>query len=245
MRAAFDDLVASLLPSSCAGCGRSGAPVCSECVRTFAVAPTLPPPTGVTWWGAAFAYEGVVRELVARAKYRGARHALRALTPALVAVASRAPAAPDVITWPLVSAARRRLYGVDNAALLARDVGRAQRVTVARLLHRARGVPQTGLDRNSRRRGPKLRATMPVEGATVLVVDDVATTGGTLSAAARALRAAGAREVNAVTVARTRPPWDQQAGRAYTAGPHSRVSPVGDSRVSPIWGAHASMRAWT
>ena len=226
LRAVFDDLVANLLPDACAGCGRAGVTICSECGRTLAAAPALPPPPGVSWWSAAFAYEGVARELVARAKYRGARRGLRVVLPGLVLHAARVPTEPDVITWAPASNARRRLYGVDNAELLARAVGKARRIPVQCLLRRSPGVPQTGLDRHSRRRGPDLRAAGRIDRATVLVVDDVATTGGTLAAAARALRGAGAHEVYAVTVARTRPPWAPHSGDAYTAE-HFGVTSMG------------------
>ena len=60
------------------------------------------------------------------------------------------------------------------------------------LLHRRGGPPQTGADRATRGRGPDLRAKRRAVFDRVLVIDDVATTGATLVAAARALRQTGA-----------------------------------------------------
>jgi predicted amidophosphoribosyltransferase len=61
-----------------------------------------------------------------------------------------------------------------------------------------------------------LHGTRQLAGRTVLVVDDVVTTGGTLIAAARALRACGAHDVLAAAVARTPRPGMRTDDAAYT-----------------------------
>jgi predicted amidophosphoribosyltransferase len=115
-------------------------------------------------------------------------------------------ATAGAVTWAPTTPARRRARGFDPAELLARGVARRLGIRCAGLLDRLPGPPQTGLPAAARHRGPTFVARRRAP-AGVLVVDDIATTGATLSAAASALRGAGAREVLAVTAARTPPPW--------------------------------------
>jgi predicted amidophosphoribosyltransferase len=193
-----------LLPLTCPGCGRPGAPVCSACARALRRPDAAAPPPGVDAWWAAFAYEDVAREVVARVKYRNVRGAVPWLATAMVE-ALPPTLDVDVVTWAPTSRARRRARGFDPAEALARPLGRRLRLRTAALLDRRPGPPQTGLAGAARRVGPQF---VPRRGAPprVLVVDDVATTGATLAAAAHALRQAGARVVVAVTAARTPPP---------------------------------------
>jgi predicted amidophosphoribosyltransferase len=146
------------------------------------------------------AYEGIGRELVSRLKYRNARAAIPRLGRAMAARVD--PTRVDVVTWAPTTPVRRRERGFDQAELLARAVARNLGRRCAPLLRRPKGLPQTGRSRADRRHGPAFVAVGPVpEG--VLLVDDVVTTGATLSAAAKALREAGARRVLAVPAART------------------------------------------
>jgi predicted amidophosphoribosyltransferase len=216
-----------LLPPSCPACGALGRAPCEACAAALERAPALPSPAGVDRCLAMLAYDGVGRELVARLKYRNARSAVPYLAGAMAALA--AGQAVDVVTWVPTTPARRRSRGFDQAQLLAAAVARRLRRPCRPLLRRVAGPAQTGRTLAERRTGPafaprrRARAAVP---ARVLVVDDVVTSGATLTAAARALRAAGALEVHAVVAART------PARRASAAGVHSGQAELGPGNAA-------------
>lgn len=110
---------------------------------------------------------------------------------------------PVPMWWP-----RRLWRGFNQAELLARRAGRQLGVPVRLLLSRRRGVRQVGRRRSQRLRlgTTEIRARRPAPPRVVLV-DDVVTTGATARACCRALRAAGAREVYLLAVARTPRLW--------------------------------------
>jgi predicted amidophosphoribosyltransferase len=201
-------VVGALFPVRCAGCGRVAdpvCPVCPACAAGLRPAPALAVPPALDGWVAAFAYEGVAREIVARVKYRNERGPLPWLADAMARALPEHPGPAAVVTWAPASSGRRRSSGFDHGELLARAVARRLHLPAARLLVRAPGPAQTGLGRAARGPGPPLRPAGAGARRTVLLVDDVVTTGATLGAAAGALRRGGARRVVAVTAAATPP----------------------------------------
>jgi predicted amidophosphoribosyltransferase len=114
----------------------------------------------------------------------------------------------DAVTWAPTTRVRLRSRGFDPAELLARAVARGLRSRCSALLLRLPGPPQTGLAAAARRCGPRFEPRRSVPRSVVLV-DDVATTGATLSAAAAALRDGGAQSVFALVAARTPAPGER------------------------------------
>jgi predicted amidophosphoribosyltransferase len=108
----------------------------------------------------------------------------------------------DVVTWAPTVRRRVRRRGFDQARLLARAVARELGVSARRLLVRADGPSQTGRSRLARLAGPRFRPVGRPRGR-VLLVDDVITTGATLSAAAEVLLASGSGAVVGLVAART------------------------------------------
>ncbi len=151
-------------------------------------------------------YVGPARPFIHGWKERG----LRPLAPIAAALVDEAVPAPeaDLITYIPADADRSVRRGDHPAERLARGLGRRWELEVRPLLERTRTVGrQTGLAREERRRNVRgafrvIPGREPVP-ARVILVDDVYTTGATVSAAATALRAGGAREVHVVTFART------------------------------------------
>lgn len=185
-------------------------PICSHPVSELALCSNC---EGRDWHlkfiVAACRYEGLVRELIQRFKY-GRDLSLVRLLGELMLPAMEDPRFDgkkfDAIVPVPLHPMREREREFNQAALLALRLGGHLGIPVLQLLSRNRVTkPQAGFDRNHRlenlkgafsvRRGVK-------QGAVLLLVDDVSTTGTTLDLCAAVLLDAGAGEVCAVTVAR-------------------------------------------
>jgi ComF family protein len=143
-------------------------------------------------------------------KYAGRRRVAGRLAEALLEdPAVRALVATSDVLVPVPLHPRRlRERGFNQSALLAREIARrAGKSTCTDALRRCRDtVPQAGLTAAARRRNVRdaiaVGGRASVAARTVVLVDDVLTTGATAIACARRLREAGAREVRVLTVAR-------------------------------------------
>jgi len=154
--------------------------------------------------------EGVVREFIHRFKYRREfelRHPLAAwAAEALEDERILAERIDALVPVPLF-AARERHREFNQAAVLARLVGKGAGIAVSDCLVRTRNTNrQVGHDRQSRmenlRNAFRMRQNAVVSGRHFVLVDDVLTTGSTLDECARVLVEAGAASVRAITVAR-------------------------------------------
>ena len=160
---------------------------------------------------AAGTYRGLLREVIHRFKYDGHISLARPLAQLLL------PAAGELCTLHEIEAIfpvplhprRLRERGFNQAALLARRVGASLKIPVEyTVLKRLRWTePQIGL--SPRQRAENVRGAFgmtngeAVRDRTVLLVDDVFTTGETVDQCVRELKRGGAREVVVLTVART------------------------------------------
>ncbi len=118
-----------------------------------------------------------------------------------------AMARPDALVPVPLFATRERGRGFNQSALIARRIAGDDLPVVPGWLARTRDTPpQVGQDRAARHANVADAFTCPdpaaVRGRRILLFDDVATTGATLDACARALRGAGAASVRALVVAR-------------------------------------------
>jgi ComF family protein len=147
------------------------------------------------------AYEGPAPKLVGAWKERGQWALTTELADLVVAVVPK-PGATHVTFVP--GDLERTLWrGTNTAEALARALGERWEIPVATLLaRRRRAAKQRGLSRTERRRNVREAFEARTAPRKIAVVDDVYTTGATVSAAATALRRAGAREIEVITFAR-------------------------------------------
>jgi ComF family protein len=189
-----------------------GGPRCGLCRRID------PPFARAVAYGS---YEGGLRELIHLLKYSGVRPAANVLGRMLAeAIAELEPdfSADTIAVVPVpLYRAKLRQREFNHAELIAKSAVKLAAVkqgVPSRLLFspevlvRKRETPsQTGLTRHQRRENVRGAFAVPhpetVKGHEVLVVDDVFTTGATVSECARVLRRAGAAKVWVATVART------------------------------------------
>ena len=212
----FHWLTALLFPPKCVLCGRilekNESDLCHGCrvdnpeCRTYRRKFTF-----LVGWAAVWYYEGFARESILRYKFRGARAYAKCYGRMLaMKLAQEYPESFDVLTWIPISSQRKRERGFDQVELLAETVGEELGIKPRKLLKKIRNnPPQSGISGEAERRANVLgayRVTDPdaVRGKRILMLDDVITTGATVSEAARMLLTAGAKQVycGAVAVAR-------------------------------------------
>jgi len=191
----------------CAACAREldwlGPSTCPRCALPAPCAPC--PGRGRAWdraW-APLAHDGPARALVTALKFRGVLAAADLLAAPLAAGAGDLVGGSTLVPVP-ADPRRRRRRGFDHAALLAQALGRRTGAPVSACLRRGPAPRQLGAGRSARlaaagRTAPTAHGPAPEH---AVLVDDVHTTGATLDSCARALRAAGARTVIALSATR-------------------------------------------
>ena len=165
-------------------------------------------------WGdegwALFRYEGAIKEIFHQIKFSRRRDLVRLFTGPLTQMAARRRQLAEydrIVGIPLDS--RRRLEREFNqSALLAAIVGKIVGKKPARgLLEKSPTPPQSLLGREDRQwnldRAFRIPRPGEVAGESVLLVDDIFTTGATLEQAARTLKEAGVKRVGYLVIARS------------------------------------------
>ena len=216
----------ALYPLECVGCGGPGRVICDACAIDL---PELVPPfcricatpgdfarcqrcaEGVRQFDgirAPFHYAGAVRQAILALKYGGIKAAAPQLGDLLAGYLNDNPLPGDVLTAVPMHSRRRRERGYNQAELLAARVARVGNLRYdAGLLTRTRQVePQAGIDSADQRAvnvadSVAVSSGKDLNGAAIILVDDVATTGSTLESCAAALKQAGAASVWCLTLA--------------------------------------------
>lgn len=152
-------------------------------------------------------YEDKVRESILRYKF-GNRQSYGSAYARLLAMKIRQSGVPfDLMTWVPISRRRRFKRGYDQVELLARGMERELEVPAVRAIDKVRhNAPQSTMQTPEQRKANVLgayraRKNVDMQGKRILLLDDVITTGATLSECAKTLRMAGAREVFGASVA--------------------------------------------
>lgn len=154
-------------------------------------------------------YKGIVRESLLRFKFKGLYTYSKTYAKFIAKCIDECEVSCDIISWVPVSALRRHMRGYDQAMLIARELAALKGTDCVRVLrktrhNKAQSSIQDAAKRKSNAAGVyKCTDSELVRGKCILLVDDIVTTGATLSSAAAVLKAAGAASVEAVTVARS------------------------------------------
>ena len=213
MRALIDRILNLLYPPRCVFCHNlmpEDVPVCEHCRRTL-------PYTEGAGQRQTFAhisacvsplyYEGTVRDSLLRYKFHSLTGYAKIYGDFLTKCLDENGISCDSITWVPLSRKRLMLRGYDQARLLAEDLSRRTGLPCVRLLRKTRDNPaQSGTGGAAARRANVSGVYRAVDedqirGRRILLVDDIVTTGATLSECAAVLRRAGAGEVFAAAVA--------------------------------------------
>ncbi len=216
-----------LFPPECGGCGKKGSrwcpacqlaiepigtdvcPICGDpysnariCINCQQIPPTY---QSLRSWAV---FKGPLREALHHLKYRNDIGLGESLSRPLIDYLEELNWKIDLIVPVPLGKKRMKQRGYNQAALLARPIALAHTIDYSsKALLRVKEIPsQVGLTVNQRRlnvSGAFGANPFAVRGRSVLIIDDVTTTGATIESCAQALKELGARDIFALTLART------------------------------------------
>ena len=216
-----------IFPKWCLGCGRNGEFICSSCHQLLPrVIPPICPQCGKPQpdntlcpschnWSATidgirapFRFAGLIREAIHQLKYQNLRALSETLAKLLGDYLTANPIPGEVLVAVPIHERRLRERGYNQSYLLAQKLGKHLNLPVVdNCLRRRRHTPpqtetKTVAERRRNVADAFTCADQRLMNKQVLLIDDVATSGATLDACARALKAAGATSVWGLTLAR-------------------------------------------
>ena len=204
------NLLDLLFPKKCVFCGKPmDGDMCKRCADLLPVTEGMRSVKRGEFFSlcvSPFYYTGPVRESIKRFKFSG-RQSYAATYAKYCAplIRERLEGRFDVITWVPVSRKRGRNRGYDQAELLAKAIAKELGMKCERLLQKKRDTPAQSTVSGEARRRANVSGAFSVTGDAaekrVLLVDDIITTGATMSECARVLLMAGAEDVAACTAA--------------------------------------------
>ena len=202
-----------LYPTKCIVCRKRLPPgiptICPTCQETLPLASDIHTKGKyISDCVSAVRYEGAVREAILRFKF-GDAQIYRIAFGELVAerIYEDLFGEFDILSWVPLAPDRKKERGYDQVELIARNVSERLQIPLVPLLKKRRGVSAQSLASSPAERRANIagayRVIDPdvVQGKRILLIDDVVTTGSTLSECARTLRNAGAVRVLCATLA--------------------------------------------
>ena len=214
-----------VLPVNCVVCGKEGRYLCEGCEsdlpllhRPYCYLCARPDVPQLCRWcfensprfdraRAPYRYDGPVRQMVLDLKYRGVRIAAPPMARLLARYLERNPYPVDILIPVPLHPKRERRRGYSQSGLLCEELSKLTGIPVNDTsLRRAKNTaPQVGMDSPEARRDNIAGAfdcAHDVEGMRVMLIDDVITTGNTMSACAEELKIGGAATVWGLAFAR-------------------------------------------
>ena len=187
----------------CPSCGGTLTGILKVCPDCLHAAHDFPWKRGIS----VFQMTGPVRDAVIRYKYHDHPEYARAFGQLAAGTLRDSGLKPDLLVPTPLHWLRYCRRGFNQAELLAQEIGRELGIPVRNLLRRKKWTrQQASLDREERIRNLEgafsIRDSTNCKGRCILLIDDVMTTGSTLTAGARVLLDAGAAEVDVMVLAR-------------------------------------------
>jgi competence protein ComFC len=214
-------------PPQCGGCGAPGARWCSSCQQRVEIiylpvcekcgqhsetgsrcVSCLDNPPDYTALRSYAVYSGELRKAIHRLKYEGDMALAEVLARPMIQLLNSTTWSIDLVAPVPIGSARRRQRGYNQAALLAWPLALSCSLSyrphsLKRKRETRSQVGLTGDERRTNVSGAFSSSASIVKGKSILVVDDVTTSGATIEACTQTLLANGAKQVFGLTLART------------------------------------------
>jgi len=215
----IEKIIEFIAPDECIVCQKEGICLCTDCAQTALeykkpaclfcnelnpdgrVCRRCRSKNDIYKSSIAYRYGGASKELINLMKYQGRRSVARYLASKLPAIETNAK---TIITYVPSDGASRRKRGFDQAELIAKHYAKSMGDRHSTLLARREHERQVGKSRKSRIENVKdnFVALSGIPNAEVVLIDDVVTTGATVSECAKVLKRAGAKRVEVLAVAK-------------------------------------------